>query len=153
MTKEELEESLRYQDFISLQLLNRLGWSINLFTSLFYQYKYGESRAGVEIKFDKKMASTGNLYIELEERHSTDKNFVPSGINRQDNTLFWCIGNYDVAFIILKKQLKLLCDKFDRFGFKEVATDTSKGILIPAKFLDANDIYIVKKLKFKEQDK
>ena len=153
MTKDELEESLKYQDFIADQLLNELGWCINLYTSRFYQYNYGESRAGVEIKFDKKMASTGNLYIELEERHSTDKDFVPSGINRQDNTLHWCIGDYNEAYIFVKAQLKSLCTRCNEYNFRYIKTDTSRGILIPLSFFDKHGLYVVKKLNFKEQNK
>lgn len=148
MTKDELEESLMYQDFIADELLTQLGWCINLYTSRQYQYNKGESRAGVEIKYDKKMATTGNLYIETYERHDVNKEFVASGINRQDNTIFWCIGDYNVAYFLVKKQLKCLCDNYKKLGFKDTTTETSKGILIPTKFLDSKDNYVVKKLKF-----
>lgn len=150
MTYEELEEANRYQDFISVELMKRLGWSIGLFTSKHYQYNYGESLAGVEIKYDKKMASTKNLYIETHERHSTDKKFVASGINRQDNTLFWCIGDYNTAYIFVKAQLKHLCENFKSNGFKQVETDTSKGVLIPISYFEKHELLVVKKLNFKE---
>lgn len=112
-----LEEANQYQDFIADQLLNELGWCINLYTSRQYQYNKGESRAGVEIKYDKKMATTGNLYIETHERHDVNKEFVASGINRQDNTLHWCIGDYNEAYIFVKSQLKSLCDNYKKYGF------------------------------------
>lgn len=149
MSGEELEDILIYQDFITIQLLKQLGWSLNQLASKRYNIDVGESMAGIEVKNDKRMNETGNLYIETAERHH-GKEFVPSGIDRKDNTLFWCIGDFNVAYIILKKQLKFLCDNFERFGFKKTETDTSKGILIPTKFLDDNDIYVVKKLMFKE---
>lgn len=148
MTKDELEESLMYQDFIADELLTQLGWCINLYTSKQYQYNKGESRAGVEIKYDKKMATTGNLYIETHERHSTDKKFVTSGINRQDNTTFYLIGDNNVAYIFVKAQLKYLCDNFEKYNLKQVETDTSKGVLIPISFLEKHKLYVVKKLKF-----
>ena len=148
MTKDELEESLMYQDFIADELLTQLGWCINLYTSRQYQYNKGESRAGVEIKYDKKMATTGNLYIETHERHDVNKEFVASGINRQDNTIFWCIGDTRKAYIFVKHQLQYLCYHHKQFGFKVKQTPTSIGVLIPVKFLEENDIYVVKKLKF-----
>ena len=147
MSSEELEEVYIYQDFISIQLLKKLGWSINQLASRKYNIEVGESIAGVEIKNDKKMAETGNIYVELEELARTGK-FVPSGVNRQDNTLLWCIGDMKMAYILVKKQLKFLCDHYERFGFKKVEAPTSKGILIPTKWLDQNDIYVVKKLYF-----
>lgn len=148
MNGEELEETLIFQDFITLQLFQKLGWSVNQLASKKYNIEYGESLAGIEIKNDKRMKETGNIYVELAESHY-EQNFVPSGINRDDNTLIWCIGDFDVAYLIVKKQLKFLCDNFQRYGFKKVQTDTSIGILIPTSFLDKNDIYVLKKLDFK----
>ena len=151
MSIDELEESARYQDYVSMQLHNQLGWSINLFTSRHYQYNYGESLAGVEIKYDKKMATTGNLYIELYERHNNTQNFVASGINRDDNTIFWCIGDYETAYIFVKSQLKYLCDNFKQNSFKIVETETSKGVLIPVSYFEKHKLYVVKKMNFKEE--
>lgn len=148
MNGEELEETLIYQDFITMQLFQKLGWSINQLASKKYNIEYGESLARIEIKNDKRMKETGNIYVELYESHYEGK-FVPSGINRDDNTLIWCIGDFDVAYLIVKKQLKFLCDHFQRFGFKKVQTETSIGVLIPTKFLESNDIYVLSKLNFK----
>lgn len=53
-----------------------------------------------------------------------------------------------MAYFIVKKQLKFLCDNYKRFGFKKVETETSQGILIPTKFLDDNSIYVIKKIIF-----
>lgn len=150
LSGEELEDTLIYQDFISLKLFHDLGWSVNQLASRKYNIEIGESIAGVEIKNDKKMSETGNLYIELAEKKPWGDGFVPSGIEREDNTLFWCIGDFKVAYVIVKKQLKFLCDNFERFGFKKVQTGTSVGILIPTKFLDEHEIYVVKKLIFEE---
>lgn len=150
MTKNEIEESLEYQDFISTYLLQKLGWSINLYTSRKYQIEKGESASGIEIKNDKKMATTGNLYIELEERHSTDKPFVKSGILRDDNTTFWIIGDYDTAYMFVKSQLKYLCDNYKMFRFIKTETETSRGVLIPLSYFKEHPLFIVKKLNFKE---
>lgn len=144
--EDKLEVGLQYQDFITLKLYS-MGWSLNQFSSLKYQVKYGENIAGIEIKNDLQMQKTGNIYIELYEKAHTG-NFVYSGINRQDNTILWLIGDYNVAYVFVKKQLKYLCDNYQKYGFKKVETETSIGILIPISFLDAHDLYVVKKLKF-----
>lgn len=154
MNGEELEDTLKYQDFITIQLHKR-GWVVNQLASKFYNVTYGESISGIEIKQDKKLKETNNLYIETAEKHNA-KEFVPSGVNRNDNTILWCIGNYDVAYILSKKQLKYICDNVDKYkiyGLRRVETETSKGVLIPTKFLEDNDIYVIKKLIFNMGDK
>lgn len=146
MDKELIEEGYEYQDFISVKLL-KLGMNLNQFVSRKYQYEIGESVSGIEVKYDKKMNQTGNIYIELEEKHY-GSNFVPSGVNRQDNTWIYLIGDKTVAYMFLKHQLKFLCDNYEKYKFKKVETETSKGILIPLKFLEEKSIYVAKKLKF-----
>lgn len=144
---ENMEKSLEYQDFIAIELLKKLGWCINLMTSKRYQIEVGESICGVEIKNDRNMAKTGNLYIETAERHFTP-NFVPSGINRKDNTVFWVIGDYQTAYIFSKDQLKFMCNNYQKFGFKTTETDTSKGVLIPISYLEKVPFYVIRKLYF-----
>lgn len=144
--EDKLEVGLQYQDFITLKLYS-MGWSLNQFSSLKYQVEYGENIAGIEIKNDLQMQKTHNIYIELYEKAHTGS-FVFSGINRQDNTILWLIGDYNVAYVFVKKQLKYLCDNYQKYGFKKVETETSIGILIPISFLDAHDLYVVKKLEF-----
>ena len=122
-----MEESLEYQDFIAIELLKKFGWCLNQLSSKRYQIEVGESITCIEIKNDKCMAKTGNLYIETAERHYTP-NFVPSGINRKDNTMLWVIGDYQTAYIFSKNQLKYMCDNYKKYGFKTTETETSKGV-------------------------
>ena len=143
----EIEETLQFQDFVTQALFYKLGWSINVLASYKSNIEIGESLAGIEIKNDKKMAETGNIYIELYELSRTGK-FVPSGINRDDNSMIWCIGDKHKLYIIVKKVLKFLCEKYERFNFKKVETETSKGVLIPVSFLEQHDIYYITKLEF-----
>lgn len=147
LTKELLEEAAQYQDFISLQLMQKLGWCLNQFASYKYQTQFGESLSRIEIKNDKQMASTGNIYIELAEKASNGL-FVSSGIKRQDNTLLWLIGDYKTAYVFVKKQLSYLCDNYEKYGFKKVQTDTSIGIVIPISFFNEHDLFVVTKLYF-----
>lgn len=67
LSGEELEDTLIFQDFVTDKLY-QIGWSINAYSSKKYNIEKGESIAGIEIKHDKKMKETGNLYIEMYER-------------------------------------------------------------------------------------
>lgn len=147
LSKELLEDAAQYQDFITLQLMQKLGWCLNQFTSYKYQTQFGESLARIEIKNDKQMQSTGNIYVELAEK-AYNGVFVPSGICRQDNTLLWLIGDYNIAYVFVKKQLKHLCDNYVKYNFKKVETETSIGILIPTSFFEAHELFVVTKLFF-----
>lgn len=91
--QDQLEKGLQYQDFVADKLYN-IGWSLNCYSSKKYQYEKGESRSGIEIKFDNQMKNTHNLYIEYAEKsHPNNKIYIPSGIERVDNTIIVCIGD------------------------------------------------------------
>src|SRR4030043_524633 len=126
-----LEKGLQYQDFVTAELYRR-GIPIVGYTSKKYQIKYGENRAGVEIKFDDRMKETGNVYIETAEKaNPANPYFVPSGIYRNDNSWLYAIGNYDVIYIFAKKTLCLLHGQAAKRGFKTTEIATSKGMLMP----------------------
>ena len=148
ISKEELEESARFQDYVA-DLLYDIGIPINLYTSYKYQVEKGESRAGVEIKLDKQMKK--NIYIEIAERHSTNEQFVASGVMRNDNTLFYVIGNYEHIRMFSKKQLQILVRSNI---FIRVNTDTSIGVLIPIEYVDKHSgIVLVEWIKGKRYEK
>lgn len=137
-----LEEGLKFQDFVTMELMRRGVLTILCFRSQQYQYRVGESANGVEIKLDKRFRQTGNLYIEIAERTSTDKQFSPSGIHRPDNTWLWVIGDYKTLYIFAKNVLQLVQKRFI-----PVITATSKGYLMPvgdAKKLAAKIIEVKK---------
>ncbi|MDD5017166.1 MAG: hypothetical protein PHO15_03590 [Eubacteriales bacterium] len=127
--RNKLEQGLSYQDFV-VEKLYEIGLPIISYSSKKYQHTVGENKCGFEIKFDDKVKSTGNLYIEIAEK-SDPANFkyVDSGIYRNDNTWLYIIGNYEKIFIFPKKYLKTL---YGRKKYKEVQTPTSRGFLIPA---------------------
>lgn len=129
LTPEELEESNQYQDYIQ-DLLHNIGITIGIYTSYKYQIEKGESRAGFEIKYDKQLASTGNIYIEVKERHNSTDQYIDSGIARNDNTLFYIIGNYDRVFMFSKRQLAELV-RTGKFKLVENKYKTSIGYVIP----------------------
>jgi len=82
------------------------GINITLTKTYEDQINIGESLEGYEIKFDDKYKETGNLWIEIKERTDVNKEYVNSGIYRDDNSKYYVIGNYDVIFVFLKDKLK-----------------------------------------------
>ena len=138
------EEDLEYQDFVTDKMHSLLGWSLNCYSSLKWNITKGESLSRIEIKNDRLMESTGNLYIEFAEKDKNG-NFQPSGVFRKDNTLIWWVGDYKKAFLISKRML----NKFYKTRkFKEIETATSKGFLIPISYIDNNPWAIIEKLEF-----
>lgn len=138
--EEKLQVGLEYQDFITCLLIEQLGISLSTFQSRKYQYT-GENKQGIEIKFDDKMRSTGNVYIEVAEKSNPNKPaFVPSGIYRNDNSWLYIIGDYSTVFVFSKKHLVLM-HKAEKFRVVEIPT--SRGFLIP---VDTAERYCLKRL-------
>lgn len=128
--KAQLEDGKLYQDFVVDACLTLLGLVIQPYSSRAYQMAIGESRTGAEIKHDKKYAKTGNLWIELAEKATQRIGpYVESGINRDDNTWLFIIGDYDTIYIFGKKFLKALADS-GRYKLIENKTGTSVGFLL-----------------------
>jgi len=128
----QLEKGLTYQDFVADQLYN-IGIVVVPYMSIEYQKCKGESRNGIEIKFDDKMSS-GNVYIETQEKTKpSNKDYVPSGIYRLDNTWLYVIGNYELILVFGKKNLQILYES-GRYPEIEIARGTSKGFLLPIVF-------------------
>jgi hypothetical protein len=123
---QKLEEGLAYQDYV-IELLYEAGLPVISYASKKYQHTVGENRAGLEIKNDQMFRKTGNLYIETAEKsNANNAEYVPSGIFRNDNTWLYLIGDAQEVFVLSKKQLRLVKDKY-----KQATTPTSKGFLLP----------------------
>ena len=138
---ERHQRSLEFQDFVMKQLALH-GIFISFYCSQKYQYEEGESLAGIEIKFDDMFSKTGNLYIEYEEKsHPNNKNYVPSGIERKDNSWLWVQGNYEVLYIFAKKDLKRYKTELK---VRHIVTPTSKGYLLPAFMSDEYAAHIIR---------
>ena len=83
------------------------------------------------------MKATGNLFVEYQEKTNVSNiNFVPSGIMREDNTWLYLIGDYEQAFIFMKKALRAYClwalDKA-LIEAKTCNQGTSRGYILPMK--------------------
>lgn len=137
--KQKLEEGEQYQDFV-VEKLYEIGLPIISYSSKKYQYQIGENKCGFEIKFDNNINKTGNVYIEIAEKSDKkNKNYVASGIYRNDNTWLYIIGNYERIYIFSKKHLRIVKE---RKQFKQVKTATSIGVIIPIKY--AEDFLAIK---------
>lgn len=135
------EEDREFEDFAQMQLY-KWGFPIGNFSSKKFNVAFGESIGRTEIKHDKKFRDTGNLFIETQEKDKNNK-WIASGIYRNDNTCFWFIGDHNTAWLISKAQLKWLCERKDENGeriYKEITTETSKGILIPIEDIESCNI-------------
>jgi hypothetical protein len=143
--KECLEKGSQYEDFIMEKLMDQIGIGLTSYKSREYNIKKGENRQGIEIKFDDKYKKTGNIYIEISEKtNKNNKEFIKSGIYRDDNSWLWVQGDYEQAFIFSKKYLILF---HNSNKYKEVGNDTSRGFLIPQEDVKK---YCLKHLFFKE---
>lgn len=119
--KDPFEMGLEFQDFVCV-LLAKHGIILQNIVSKKHQIDTGENLQGFEIKLDTRWTDTGRLSIEIAEKSSaTRKEFVPSGIYRNDNSWLYIQGNYDGLFIFPKKTLILL-HKTQRFPEKEMPT-------------------------------
>jgi len=131
--KAQLEDGLLYQDFI-VSVAWQAGIAIVQYASKTYQLKVGESRGGFEIKHDKKMATSGNLYIETAEKaRPRPGDYAPSGIMREGHWMY-VIGDYDVVFFLPNNLLRGLFKQKLASGkplYSRTQTETSQGFLLP----------------------
>ena len=120
-----LQDSEEFQDYLTIELI-KYGIILMNFSSWKYQLQ-GEGYTKYEIKLDNNMNKTGNLYIETAERKDRNSNWIKSGINRDDGSLHYLIGDYKKVYIFQKKILKTLCSDV---LLQRVSTTTSQGILV-----------------------
>lgn len=127
----KFKAGLLYQDFIVDLCWQTIGLAIVQYVSEEYQKTVGESRTGAEIKFDEKYGETHNLWIETKEKShpqgGRNGEYVPSGINRGDNSWLYIIGNYDTVYIFQKTILQILSHDHQ---IRENNTKTSLGFLL-----------------------
>ena len=122
----KLVEGQEYQDFVMYELYKR-GIVALCFSSKKYQYAIGENIVGAEIKFQKRYKEFGSFAIETEEKsHPSNPNYIPSGINRNDNSWLFITGDYESFYIFSTKYLRMLSTRY-----KPYEKPTSKGFVLP----------------------
>lgn len=85
----------------------RNGVELGFYTDEQGQYA-GENQFGLEIKHDMRLAETGNLYIEYQERLTRSGPWVDSGVLKEDNARYWLIGSPAEYYIFRKSDLVAL---------------------------------------------
>jgi len=140
-----LDEGIEYQEFIRRILIKDIGINIEYYKTFHEQMTKGESIQGFEIKYNSRCDKFG-CWIETQERSSVHKEYVMSGIYRNDNTWLYICGNYDMVFIFAKKHLQRIKEK-NIFKEKEIKIKTSIGYNIP---IDKCEYYSIKKIQIKE---
>lgn len=153
----KLEEAWKFQDFVTKTLLKK-GISVNAYQSRDYQMEYGESASGIEIKNDRKMCETNNIYIEFKQMTLRGSKNRDSGINMPDDSWLYVIGDYKTLYVFAKNQLKSLLEKVQsnalaykqKYGVKicthlnEEGEITSWGLVLPTKYVEEKNLSILK---------
>jgi len=122
----QFKKGKEYEKFI-VDKFKEYGITLTLTKDFNEQINIGETYEGYEIKFDDKYKETSNLWIETQERTKIDNKYVESGILRNDNTIYYVIGDYECVFIFSKDKLKELKKTHD---IRENNMKTSKGYLL-----------------------
>lgn len=125
-----VDEGNMFQDFVTDILVERCGLVISNYASKKYQFEKGENKQGFEIKLDNRCTETKRLSIEIAEKTAIENSFVPSGIYRNDNSIFYVHGNFNIIFVFQKNLLKLL---HQSGRYKEDETATIKKFYLPIK--------------------
>lgn len=128
--KTQLERGLVYQDFV-YEILSRHGINTVAYGSRLFQYRFGENKAGIEIKYDDKFKGSGNLWIEIAEKtNPNNADYIESGIYRECTE--YLIGDYNTIFRMATNILRCVVEG-GRFKIIENNMKTSKGFLLPCK--------------------
>ena len=132
----------QYEAFIKTFFENKLGITLHFHETEEAQYK-GENEEGYEIKFDIKSLDTPNLYFETHEKVKGDKlTWKESGVNRADNTLFYCIGNTTEFFIFKKEKAKELTEIYKE-RIKQYLPTSTGCLVSKGSVLDHCDMHFV----------
>lgn len=149
--EDDIRQGEEYQDFIQHELAKR-GMTFLCNTSRKYQWQEGESFGGLEIKYDRLMYKTGNVFIETEAESKDKTHFIEGGIYKKDNAWLFLIGDYKEAFLFSKYQLQKMWetqkDVYVNSGYiipKEQSY--SKGFLITRKMLE-NSSFVLNRFIF-----
>ena len=130
--KAQLADAHQFEVYIEKYFREKYQFDIGFYDGK-EQYQ-GESRAGIEIKNDKKYLETGNIYIEYQERMNPTAPFVDSGILKEDNTRYFICGVPGDFYIFRKNTLKYLYQELQngkkRREIRAVGNATSKCYII-----------------------
>ena len=122
---EKLAVGTVYQDHVQRNLWLH-GLVIQTYASKQFQFQFGETIGGLEIKYDRRYRDTGNLYIEVAEKsNAANANYVPSGIYRSDNAWLYGIGNEAQFWIFSKAHLRRYYESFFELHMEQLGAGTN----------------------------
>jgi hypothetical protein len=125
----KLSEGQAYEGYISAQLVAE-GHTVTPHVGKGPQLTHGDLRVNgvdLEVKFDKRLHLTGNLFIEVKERHSTAGAWIASGVFASSSAAWYCIGDYVRAWWFRRACLRTESDRHAIFKIQE---NTSQGWLL-----------------------
>lgn len=109
-------EGEEYEDFI-VEEMGKRNWILQIRRSRRYQYRKGETLQNVEIKYNKRMSETGNLFIETTQ----------GGI--YGTCIIFVTGDYNMAFVLSTNELK----RAHASGMFRTVSYPNQGMLLPVK--------------------
>lgn len=105
--QQQLADGQAYEHLVADLLKTKCGLSVSVYLERTDNIAHGDTDVGLEVKFDRRSADTGNLYFEVAEKsHPSRPNYVKAGIYRDDDSKSYAIGNADELFIFLKDALR-----------------------------------------------
>ena len=117
-----------YERYI-VERLQREGVPIARTETKALQFRLGDTTLGIEIKFDRRHAVTGNFYLEVAEKTSPDKIiFTPSGIYHQPLVPWFSLGDYRDWYCFKTTALVAVVTAG---SFRRVDSPTSQGFVVP----------------------
>ena len=88
------------------------------------------SGQNMEIKFDRRYHQTGNLYVEVAEKHRADQlQWVDSGIRCQSDAEWFGMGDYRDFLLFRRSDLQAEQDS-GLYRIIEIGSATSRGFLL-----------------------
>lgn len=103
MSDRYTEDEKEFEDFVKTALWHD-GIAVYMHSSKSRQCEIGEG-SSVEVKLDQKFRTTGQFYIETDEKPRGSGEYRPSGIHRGDRTWLWAIGDRRDFYLIPKTYL------------------------------------------------
>lgn len=141
--KEKLQAAFEFENYIEKLLKNQFNLDLKPFLTPEGQYKKGENELGIEIKNDTLIKKYGNVYIEYAEKSKgSNSSFVKSGILKDDNSIYFLIGDKSKFWIFKKSRLiqiyreerqHLKDKKISKRGIKFKKIATSLGYVYPVR--------------------
>lgn len=142
--KNKLQAAFDFENYIESLLKKRYNLDIDPYLTPQGQYNEGENHLGIEIKNDTLIKKYGNIYIEYAEKsRASNFDYVPSGILKQDKSIYFLIGDKDAFWIFKKNRLvEIYLEEVELKRKKKLSTrgiifkkiSTSKGFVFPLRY-------------------